>query len=321
MKKNIDYYQHFTDSHLHPKFKMLRVKYGWAGEGMFWALNNIIGNSENCKLDLSRKFIVADILDLFGMTKEEFEDFINYLVDDCELIDRENNILTTEITQENFDKALSKRRKSRENYYKERSEAETDISASEITFSDAENIQSKVKENKVKENKEEESKEKENLYFFFIKSLYLKNTKIKDPKPSQINPILQFFDHIPEGLKKKDIEACITETFQELPKWSGIKTDFLIINIRRKITEKHEKIITKNKAKLLKEAKKDRILTKKEKKEELLSKLRDYKEFYEKNEELFSDMEKVKILHFLKKNEILKAGMIIEPKMEEIKLI
>ncbi len=33
MKNNLEYYQHFTDSHNHPKFKMLCVKYGWEGEG------------------------------------------------------------------------------------------------------------------------------------------------------------------------------------------------------------------------------------------------------------------------------------------------
>ena len=34
MKNNLEYYQHFTDSHNHPKFKMFRVKYGWAGDDL-----------------------------------------------------------------------------------------------------------------------------------------------------------------------------------------------------------------------------------------------------------------------------------------------
>ncbi|MDZ7763237.1 MAG: hypothetical protein U5K00_02260 [Melioribacteraceae bacterium] len=38
MKKNISFYSHYSDSHNHWKFKLLRNKYGWAGEGKFWAL-------------------------------------------------------------------------------------------------------------------------------------------------------------------------------------------------------------------------------------------------------------------------------------------
>ena len=56
MKNNIDYYRHEVDAHNNAKIKMLRTKYGWAGEGKFWALNGIIGQAENCEFDISKKF-------------------------------------------------------------------------------------------------------------------------------------------------------------------------------------------------------------------------------------------------------------------------
>ena len=49
MKNNIEYYRHHAQSDTHPKFKMLRNEYGWAGEGKFWALNNRIALAEGHK--------------------------------------------------------------------------------------------------------------------------------------------------------------------------------------------------------------------------------------------------------------------------------
>ncbi len=158
MKNNIDYYQHFATSHEHPKFKLLRSEYGWAGEGMFWALNNEIAKSENCELDISRKFILANLLDLFRMTKEDFEKFLNFLVEECELIIRNGDIITTEIVQENFGKVIEKRKKNKSFYEKKsiqkNSVTENEIQSTENEIQSTENIQSKVKKSKVKENKE-----------------------------------------------------------------------------------------------------------------------------------------------------------------------
>jgi hypothetical protein len=156
MKNNISHYQHYANAHQHPKFKMLRVKYGWEGEGKFWALNNMIADSDQCQLDLSRKFIVADILDLFQMQHDEFTNFINFLVEDCELINRVGDIITTETVQENYSKVMSKRVRNKTDY--ESKTTEPEIQNSEIpinsfiqNFQTSENIQSKVKESKVKD--------------------------------------------------------------------------------------------------------------------------------------------------------------------------
>ena len=115
MKNNIDFYQHYANSDQHPKFKMLRVQYGWSGEGKFWALNNRIAQSDNCCLDISKKYTKAAIASDIDLNLKEFDEFVSYLLDDCELLTLcEPGVITTDIIQENFNRVASNREKARE---------------------------------------------------------------------------------------------------------------------------------------------------------------------------------------------------------------
>ncbi len=121
MKKNLVYYQHYTNSHQNPKFILLRSKYGWAGEGKFWALNNIAADSDNCLLDISKAYKVATYAEVLGFTVSEFRLFVDYLVNECELFHKIGNIhITNEILQENIQEIMKKREASRKR--KEKSE-------------------------------------------------------------------------------------------------------------------------------------------------------------------------------------------------------
>lgn len=155
MKLNINYYQHFSNSHEHPKFKMLRAKYGWEGEGKFWALNNLIAQADNCWLDLSKKYNKASIaVDLnFGL--EEFDEYIKYMTEECNLLIQKNGKITTGIVQENLEKVLIDRKKARSRKSpKNNGSPELDESSPELdeSFPDQNNKgkESKVKEKKVK---------------------------------------------------------------------------------------------------------------------------------------------------------------------------
>lgn len=115
MKNNIEYYCHYANSHNHPKFKLLRLKYGWAGEGRFWALNNIIAGSDNCILNLNKKYVVASVSSDLGMNIEEFQEFISYLSKECELlIDIDGNV-STENVRETFKEVMKQRVRNKEN--------------------------------------------------------------------------------------------------------------------------------------------------------------------------------------------------------------
>ena len=151
MKNNIDFYQHYANADQHPKFKMLRVQFGWAGEGRFWALNNRIAQADNCCLDISKKYNAASIASDIGLSMDEFEAFILCLKNDCELIKEcSPGVVTTDIIQENFKSVSGNREKARER--KERYFEKVSKGSPELLNSSPDQNK-KVKESKVKESK------------------------------------------------------------------------------------------------------------------------------------------------------------------------
>lgn len=145
MKQNIEFYPHYATSDQHAKFKMLRVQFGWEGEGKFWALNNRIALSEGCCLDISKKYNKAALASDLNFTLDEFTKFIIFLKDDCELIKEcENGTITTDIIQEVFAKVMQDRGKARERHRR---------TSGEKSKTSGEKIH-RVKERKVKETKE-----------------------------------------------------------------------------------------------------------------------------------------------------------------------
>ncbi len=114
MSKGLKYYSHYSNSHNHWKFKRLRSVYGWEGEGKFWALNNMIAASDECKLDLSneekREQIAADL----DFSLEEFNDFIKHLVEKFRLVKNGDGRYITDNTQEDLEVFEKKRKYDRE---------------------------------------------------------------------------------------------------------------------------------------------------------------------------------------------------------------
>lgn len=115
MKKNINYYQHYTDSHNHWKFKLLRSKFGWEGEGRFWALNNMIAASDECTIDLNRKNLKTSVMFDLNLSEAEFDNFINFLSNECELIINLDGIITTETVRDNLREVMKQRERARLN--------------------------------------------------------------------------------------------------------------------------------------------------------------------------------------------------------------
>lgn len=120
MKSNLDYYPHYKEAHRHPKFKALRAIYGggaegWAAEGRFWALNNIIADSELCQLDLNKKRNRAVVAEEIGLSLEELNQFIEILVsEDVELLfEIDTGIFSNEKIQTVLNSAQKQREKAR----------------------------------------------------------------------------------------------------------------------------------------------------------------------------------------------------------------
>jgi len=118
MKNNISYFRHETESYRNVKFKTLRLKFGWEGEGRFWALNSMIADSNDCRLDLGKKFVKADVATELGISLEEFDEFIEYLKDECELLVSDGDTITTKDVQEVFQQVMKKRNRDRRTYEK-----------------------------------------------------------------------------------------------------------------------------------------------------------------------------------------------------------
>jgi hypothetical protein len=174
-KNNISYYSHKVESHNHWKFKALRRVYKWDGEGKFWALNNMIAEADGCKLDIStenRKKAIAVELDF---NSKEFEEYINFLASECELIHYSDGFIMTDTTQEILSEINEKREKERERKaYKKtfqsknvtenkKGEAEITDFQPESKDGDAEKEQSKVNKSKVNKSKVNKSKEEDSL--------------------------------------------------------------------------------------------------------------------------------------------------------------
>lgn len=154
MKNNLSYYSHDVNSHNHWKFKTLRRKYKWCGEGKFWALNNMIAEADGCRLDIKDFDKKASIAADLDFDIPEFDQFIDYLAKVCKLIIEEDGHLLTEKTQENLEGVNDKRERQR-NWKKQKSTQEIEKSTSTNKQSTVENEQSKVKEIKEEEIKEE----------------------------------------------------------------------------------------------------------------------------------------------------------------------
>lgn len=154
MKTNIDYYKRDSDSHNHPKFKLLRSYYktpdeGWAAEGRFWALNDIIAKSENCILDLSKRRNIGIYANELNMSIEDFLKFIELLCsEDIELLIKlDNDKYTTDRVQEIYQELYRERQKATLRYYKKFSGENQEFSGEVSQFSGENSKTSAIIEN------------------------------------------------------------------------------------------------------------------------------------------------------------------------------
>jgi hypothetical protein len=102
IRDNILSFEHDTDAFEHPKFLALRARFGWAGEGQFWALNSLIARATGARLDITRAFAKAGVTQKLGMEEAQFDVFVSFLADPqaCGLIHNEGGILWTDRTQD-----------------------------------------------------------------------------------------------------------------------------------------------------------------------------------------------------------------------------
>lgn len=159
-----------------------------------------------------------------------------------------------------------------------------------------------------------------------LKKLFEDHTKIKDPnKSTHLNPILQFYEKIPEVMTEVDISNCIESAFKSLDPGKGVRIDFLCDGIQQRITAEHERILTESKQAEHEEARKDRAKQNKADSKKAATELKEQREncieFWEKNRKKFKTEENLEIKRHVIAGNLHAALKVIQPKMDEFELI
>ena len=157
MKNDLPRFDHDNDARNHPKMKALLTAYGFEGYGRFWALNEVVAAADGVKLDLSRRINRMALASDLGLSEKALEDFIQFLADpEVDLINFQDGIITTDRTQEAYDRVYKKRLHDQDMYKNrgiENSELENANSTSENIhlhgIPSSEFIQSRVEKSRV----------------------------------------------------------------------------------------------------------------------------------------------------------------------------
>ena len=341
MKDNLRYYSHRIDSHRHPKFCMLRSLYGngdtgWAAEAKFWALNNIIAESSECKLDIAKnrnKGVIARELD---MALEDFNRFLTILKsEEVELITEVSpGVFTTEKVQESYEATKATRQRKR-NEKKSSQELfrKNDISPDNSQNSGRKEESSgrkppitKLNETKLNETKLvllrgddgfvcEPNFEDNDSVRDSIQNLF-KDLKGSYDQRSDVNPLLEILSTIRENMTIQDNWQVINDSFIALKQANRADTAYLLGIIKRKMTAKHEEIL-----KQIKFERKKSYAPKKKNEESPESFFggmeKQYLQILEENAKCFSEKELQQYREMIESGNILNASMMIESRIEK----
>jgi hypothetical protein len=94
VKNNLTFYTHNADDHNSWQMKTLKRKYNWEGIGRFYALKGLIAQSPYCSMDITSTNKIKAIAAELDMSLREFNQYLEYLHKDCELLTIDNGIIT-----------------------------------------------------------------------------------------------------------------------------------------------------------------------------------------------------------------------------------
>lgn len=110
--KDAYYFSHDANARREDKCIALRGVYGWAGYGRFWAIVEILRESQDYRIDITTPFAMAKIADELGLSLDEAKEFVNVLVDDFHLLYTDGQFLWSESLNRRME-VLDKKRKVR----------------------------------------------------------------------------------------------------------------------------------------------------------------------------------------------------------------
>ena len=173
MKDNLPYFSHDNNARNHPKMKALIAEYGYEGYGRFWALNERIAESPGAFINISRKVNKLDLAKELGLDGDSLDKFLKFLSDpEIDLINIEENRITTDRLTECFNVVNSERERARENKEKSKSAKVTAESAKVTAESDTdEMILNEMKINEIKQNDDDTENQQPAAIFLTVQQI------------------------------------------------------------------------------------------------------------------------------------------------------
>jgi len=162
MKNDLPYFSHDNNARNHPKLKALKGKYSWEGLAKFWALCEIIAETNGAFIDISRKINKLNLISELDFNEIELDEFLSFLSDpEIDLINIQDNKITTDRINELHKEVMNKREQARNKKQQKKNKQESSIEKD--NFSEEKQESSIELNNKEKEIKEEENKENKNI--------------------------------------------------------------------------------------------------------------------------------------------------------------
>jgi len=114
MKDNLPYFSHDNNARRHPKMQALIAEFGYEGYGRFWALNERIAETSGACIDISKRVNKLALANELNFNGEELDVFLDFLSSpDIDLINIENDLITTDRINELFGKVDNERERQR----------------------------------------------------------------------------------------------------------------------------------------------------------------------------------------------------------------
>jgi hypothetical protein len=151
--KDTFYFQHDYEPTADPKIQALLHKFGGIGYGLWWRIIEMLHSDEQHKIQ-HKKYIILAIAGQMSTSVEQVQEFLNFCINDVELLISDGEYFWSERVNRNIDK--------RNDISLKRSFAGKKSAEQRNTSStNAEQVLTSVQQNPTKKRKEKEIKEKE----------------------------------------------------------------------------------------------------------------------------------------------------------------
>jgi hypothetical protein len=206
--KDTFYFQHDYEPTADPKIQALLHKFGGIGYGLWWRIIEMLHSDEQHKIQ-HKKYIILAIAGQMSTSVEQVQEFLNFCINDVELLISDSEYFWSERVNRNIDKRnnISLKR----SFAGKKSAEQRNISSTSV-----EQVLTNVEQNPTKKRKEKKRKEDKILInkIFFKDSIIFDKNKFEEKFPEWNKTKLAYYyesalNYSNEGNKYIDWVATI----------------------------------------------------------------------------------------------------------------